>query len=37
VHKSDLEAADEAELEDLTKDEEITLDIQKAAWRRNLA
>jgi hypothetical protein len=37
VLKSDLKAADEAELEDLTKDEEITLDIEKAAWRRNLA
>ena len=37
VFKSDLKAADEAELEDLTNDEEITLDIQKAAWRRNLA
>lgn len=37
VRKSDLQAADEAELEDLTKDEEITLDIEKAAWRRDLA
>jgi hypothetical protein len=37
VRKSDLQAADEAELEDLTTDEEITLDIEKAAWRRDLA
>jgi hypothetical protein len=37
VSKSDLIAADEAELDALIKDEEITLDIQKAAWRRNLA
>jgi hypothetical protein len=37
VSKSDLKAADEAELEDLTRDEEITLDIQKAAWKRKLA
>ena len=37
VYKSDLIAADEAELADLTRDEEITLDIEKAAWRRNLA
>jgi len=37
VSKMDLRAADEAELEDLTKNEEIDLDIEKAAWRRNLA
>ncbi len=37
VHKRDLVAADEAELEDVTRDEEIDLDIEKAAWRRNLA
>lgn len=37
VSKSDLIAADEAEVEDNTKDEEITLDIEKAAWRRALA
>lgn len=37
VSKKDLRAADEAELNDLTRDEEIVLDIQKAAWRRNLA
>jgi len=37
VRKVDLQAADEAELADLTKDEEVTLDIEKAAWRRDLA
>ena len=37
VSKQDLHAADEAELEDLTKNEEIDLDIEKSAWRRNLA
>lgn len=37
VFKSDLKAADDAELEDLTSDEEIMLDIQKAAWKRKLA
>jgi hypothetical protein len=37
VSKKDLKAADEAELEDLTKNEEIDLDIQKVSWRRNLA
>ena len=37
VSKRDLNAADEAELEDLTRNEEIKLDIEKAAWRRNLA
>ncbi len=37
VSKKDLQAADEAEIEDLTKDEEIELDIEKSAWRRNLA
>ncbi len=37
VSKKDLHDADEAELEDLTKDEEIELDIEKSAWRKNLA
>jgi hypothetical protein len=37
VSKKDLHVADEAEIEDLTKHEEIELDIEKSAWRRNLA
>lgn len=37
VSKKDLHEADEAEIEDLTKDEEVELDIEKSAWRRNLA
>ena len=37
VSKKDLHAADEAELQDLIKDEEIELDIEKSAWRRDLA
>ena len=37
VNKTDLLAADEAELEDHIKDEEIELAIEKAAWRRDLA
>lgn len=37
VTKKDLQAADEAEINDLTKDEEIELDIEKCAWRPNLA
>lgn len=37
VKKSDLQAADEAEVEDHTRDEEVVLDIEKAAWRRDLA
>ena len=37
VSKQDVATADEAEIEDLTKDEEIELDIEKCAWRRNLA
>jgi hypothetical protein len=37
VSKKDLHAADEAEIQDLTKDEEIELRIEKVAWRRNLA
>jgi hypothetical protein len=37
VSKKDLHAADEAEIQDLTKDEEIDLGIEKVAWRRNLA
>ena len=37
VTKKDLIAADEAEIEDLTHNEEIELDIEKSAWRRNLA
>jgi hypothetical protein len=37
VSKADLESADLAELEDLNIDAEIELDIEKAAWRRDLA
>jgi len=37
VHKGDLQEADEAELQDTTRDEEIELDIEKTAWRRSLA
>lgn len=37
VSKADLVAADEAEIQDLTKDEEVELDIEKSAWRRDLA
>lgn len=37
VRKGDLQAADEAELQDTTRDEEIELDIEKTAWRRSLA
>lgn len=37
VSKKDLHAADEAEIQDLTKDEEIDLRIEKVAWRRHLA
>jgi hypothetical protein len=37
ISQSDLRAADEAEIEDLTQNEEITLGIEKAAWRRDLA
>ena len=37
LSKADLRSADEAELESLIGDEEIDLDIEKAAWRRNLA
>ena len=37
VYKSDLLAADKEEIESLTKSEEIELDIEKAAWRRDLA
>jgi hypothetical protein len=37
VTKADLHAADEAELQDLTHDEEIDLGIEKTVWRRNLA
>lgn len=37
VSKGDLRAADEAEIQDLTKDEEVDLGIEKVAWRRNLA
>ena len=32
-----VQAADEAEIDRLTTDEEIDLAIEKAAWRRNLA
>lgn len=37
VTESDLRAADEAEVEDFTRDEEVDLDIEKSAWRRGLA
>jgi hypothetical protein len=37
VSKKDLTEADEAEIQDLTRNEEIELDIEKSAWRRNLA
>jgi hypothetical protein len=37
LSKGDLQSADEAEIKSLTRDEEIDLDIEKAAWRRNLA
>ena len=37
VTKQDLLAADEAEGQDLTQDEEVVLGIEKVAWRRNLA
>jgi hypothetical protein len=37
VSKSDVQAADEAEVDRLTTNEEIGLAIEKAAWRRNLA
>lgn len=37
VSKKELHAADEAEIEDLTKNEELVLDIEKSAWRRDLA
>jgi hypothetical protein len=37
VSKGDLHDADLAEVDSLTKDEEIDLGIEKAAWRRNLA
>jgi hypothetical protein len=37
VQKTDLQAADDAELQDITRDEEVDLDIEKAAWRRHLA
>jgi hypothetical protein len=37
VSKTDLRAADEAELEDLTQDKEVELDIEKCAWRQHLA
>ncbi len=37
VSKKDLLAADDGEIEDLTKDEEIDLDIEKCAWRQDLA
>lgn len=37
VSKRDLQAADDAELDAFTKDEEIELAIEKAAWRRHLA
>jgi hypothetical protein len=37
VYKADLQAADEAEVNDITRDEEVELDIEKTAWRRDLA
>lgn len=37
VLKEDLLAADKEETDSLTKDEEVDLDIEKAAWRRDLA
>ncbi len=37
VRKADLQAADEAEIDNLTQDEEVVLDIEKVAWRKNLA
>jgi hypothetical protein len=37
VSNKDLRAADEAEIKDLTKEEDIDLGIEKVAWRRNLA
>lgn len=37
VLKEDLIAADKEEVDSLTKDEEINLDIEKAAWRHDLA
>jgi len=37
VNKAELQAADEAEIEDITRDEEVELDIEKTAWRRDLA
>lgn len=37
VSKKDLAVADQQEIENLSKEEEIDLDIEKAAWRRDLA
>ncbi len=37
INKADVQAADEAELQDVTRDEEVELAIEKAAWRRSLA
>jgi hypothetical protein len=37
VEKADLPPAVDAELQDITNDEEVELDIEKAAWRRHLA
>lgn len=37
VTKTDLLDAEQAEIEDLTKDEEVELDIEKCAWRKSLA
>jgi hypothetical protein len=37
VHKADLLAADQAEIQDITREEEVELDIEKTAWRRDLA
>ncbi len=37
VSKEELLAADKEEIDSLTKDEEVDLDIEKAAWRHDLA
>jgi hypothetical protein len=37
LSKAELQSAGEAEIESLTRDEELDLDIENAAWRRNLA
>ena len=37
VTKRDVQIADEAEIADIINDEEVLLDIEKVAWRRDLA